>query len=72
MRITPNFYQVNNVKSELATPVVDEVVRIKPKKVLLLMCKTTPNAKIIQFEIELRARSNAELQGTHTDKNCPA
>ena len=71
VRITPNAYQVGDVKSALATPAVDEVVRINPKRVLMVMCRNTPNAKIIQFEKELRAQYKAELQGTHTEEGCP-
>jgi len=56
----------------LATPAVDEVVRIDPQRVLMVLCRSTPPAKIIQFERELRARSQATLQGTHADEGCPA
>ena len=72
VRITPDAYQVGNVKSALATPAVDEVVRINPKKVLMVMCRTTPPEKIIQFETELSARHQAKLQGTLTHQGCPA
>ena len=71
VRISPNSYQVGELKSELATPAVNEVLRLNPAKVMMLMCRSTPNAKIIQFERELRARSKAELQGIHTDMACP-
>ena len=72
VRITPDMYQVGSVKSSLATPAVDEVVRINPQRVLMVLCRSTPPAKIIQFERELRARNQATLQGTHVDEGCPA
>ena len=71
VRITPNLYQVGAVKSELATPVVDEVVRIGPPRVVMLMCRNTPHARVIQFERELSARHKTKLQGTLTDGGCP-
>ncbi|MBT2332385.1 hypothetical protein J7E49_00460 [Variovorax paradoxus] len=72
VRITPTTYQVGNVKSELATPVVDEVVRIKPSRVLIAACRITRPPKIIQFEQELRARHQVELTLTLVDKGCPS
>ena len=72
VRITPDAYQVGSVKSPLATPAVDEVVRMDPQRVLMVLCRNTPPAKTIQFERELRARSQAALQGMHTDDGCPA
>ncbi|MDM0043445.1 hypothetical protein QTH91_03040 [Variovorax dokdonensis] len=72
VRITPDVYQVGSVKSPLATPAVDEVVRMNPQRVLMVMCRSTPPAKIIQFERELRAKNQAILQGTHMDEGCPA
>ncbi|WP_139237598.1 hypothetical protein [Variovorax sp. OV329] len=71
VRITPDAYQVGSVRSTLATPVVDEVVRRNPQRVLMVMCRATPPAKIIQFQTELRARNKAEIQGTHTTEGCP-
>lgn len=72
VRITPDAYQVNNVKSALATPAVDEAVRVNPKTVLLVVCLPVPPAKIMQFEKELRARHKAKLQITFTDQGCPS
>jgi len=72
VRITPDSYQVGSVKSALATPAVDEVVRMNPQRVLMVMCRSTPPAKVIQFQIELTARNKATLQGTHSDEGCPA
>lgn len=72
VRITPDAYQVNAVKSALATPAVDEVVRVNPKTVLLVVCLPMPTAKIMQFERELRARHKAKLQITFTDQGCPS
>lgn len=69
--ITPDGYAVGDVKSVLATPAVDEVVRISPDRVLMLVCTTTPPAKIIQFEIELTARHKVPLQMARSEKVCP-
>lgn len=71
VRITPDVYEANGVSSKVATPVVDEVVRAKPTLVLLSFCKSTPNARIIQFERELRARHMSEMKGTFIE-NCPS
>lgn len=68
--ILPSGYQVGNIRSTLATPVVDEVVRLKPKKVLMSFCRTTPQAKTMQFVDELRARLQTDLQGALVE-NCP-
>ncbi|MBT2335951.1 hypothetical protein J7E49_18785 [Variovorax paradoxus] len=72
VRITPSVYQVGEVKSALATPVVDEVVRIKPSKVLIVLCKATHPMKVIQFERELKARHSVELSWTLVDEGCPS
>ena len=69
--ITPDGYAVGDVKSVLATPAVDEVVRISPNRVLMLVCTTTPPAKIIQFEIELTARHKVPRQMARSEKVCP-
>jgi hypothetical protein len=70
VRILPSEYQVGNVRSPLATPVVDEVVRLKPKHVLMAFCGTTPPAKTIQFITELRARLETDLKGVRLEE-CP-
>ena len=72
VRITPTAYETGDLKSELATPVVDEVVRLKPKSVLILACRGTRPPKITQFEQELRARHEVELKLTLVDKGCPS
>ncbi|WP_428001233.1 hypothetical protein [Acidovorax sp.] len=72
VHIRPDAYQVGSVKSALATPAVDEVVRVNPRRVLMVTCRSTPPAKIIQFEVELRARHKAELQGTLSSEGCAA
>lgn len=68
--ILPSGYQVGDVKSVLATPAVDEVVRLKPNKVHISTCLTTPPAKVIQFEIELQARLKTKITGGFF-KTCP-
>lgn len=70
VHITAESYRTGDVQSKLATPVVDEVVRINPKHVLMLFCSSTPPAKVSQFLDEVRARTKAEVQGTLTEKNC--
>nr|WP_145545691.1 hypothetical protein [Variovorax boronicumulans] len=70
VQILPSQYSVGEVKSAVATPVVDEVVRLKPKKVHISMCRSTPNAKVIQFNAELQARLDAKITGGFYE-NCP-
>lgn len=70
IRILPSQYQVGEVKSHLATPAVDEVVRRKPKTVVMALCSSTPPAKTIQFVDELQARLKTELKGTLL-QTCP-
>ncbi len=70
--VTSNAYQVGEVKSAIATPVVDEVVRIKTRKVLIVACRATHPQKIIQFERELQARQQVELTLTLVDEGCPS
>lgn len=71
VRITPDAYQVGEVKSALATPAVDEVVRIKPSKVLVVACLATPPAKILQFNVELDARLKSKINMVFADQGCP-
>lgn len=68
--VLPSQYQVGEVKSELATPAVDEVVRLKPKKVHISTCYSTPPAKVLQFNVELDARLKAKVVGGVFEK-CP-
>lgn len=68
--ILPSEYRVGDVKSVLATPAVDEVVRLKPGKVRLSTCRDTPHAKVIQFEVELQARLKVQITGG-VFKTCP-
>ena len=70
VHILPSEYRMENVRSSLATPVVDEVVRLKPGKVHLSVCRTTPNAKVIQFEVELQARLETRITGGFFEQ-CP-
>lgn len=71
VRISPRDYKVNSVVSPLATPAVDEVVRIKPDRVLILRCPGTPHSKLIQFEVELRARHMSVLEMANIEEGCP-
>lgn len=61
VQILPTEYRLGDVQSQLATPVVDEVVRLGPERVQVSMCHSTPAAKVIQFQIELRARLKREM-----------
>lgn len=70
VHILPSEYRVGDVKSSLATPVVDEVVRLNPKNVHISTCTETPPAKVIQFEVELQARIKTNITGGFF-KNCP-
>ena len=72
VHITPTAYQVGEVKSSLATPAVDEVVRIKPSKVLIVLCKATHPMRVVQFEQELKARHDVELNWALIDEGCPS
>nr|WP_295941650.1 hypothetical protein [uncultured Acidovorax sp.] len=68
--ILPSQYQVGEFKSQLATPVVEEVVRLQPKSIHISACKSTPHAKIIQFDVELRARLQPQVTLGHFE-DCP-
>lgn len=60
--VTPTEYRVSEIASPLATPVVDEVVKLNPKHVILIQCPNTPNTKIFQFDTELVARISPKIQ----------
>lgn len=70
VQILPSEYSAGAVRSALATPVVDEVVSIKPKKVHISVCRSTPNAKVMQFNRELQARLDAKITSGFYE-NCP-
>ncbi|MBB6558829.1 hypothetical protein HNP48_001493 [Acidovorax soli] len=70
VQILPSEYIAGAVKSPLATPVVDEVVRLNPRNVHISMCRSTPNAKVMQFNLELQARHDAKITGGFYE-NCP-
>lgn len=70
VQILPSQYRVGDVKSNLATPVVDEVVRLKPKKVHISSCLSTPPAKVLQFNVELDARLKTTITGGFFE-SCP-
>lgn len=61
VRVLPGSYEVAAMKSELATPAVDEAVRLRPRSVHIQTCTSTPSAKVMQFREELVARSKAEV-----------
>lgn len=70
VRILPKSYEIGAVKSELATPAVDEVVRLNAGHVVIQTCTSTPPMRVIQFQEELRARSKAEAQLMFIQEGC--
>jgi hypothetical protein len=69
----PDMYEVGKVRSELATPVVDEAIRLKPKTVLIEACNATPPSRVHQFRDELVARSRAKIFLTFMSADrCPS
>lgn len=70
VQISNSGYIINNLKSPIATSVVEEITRLKPEKVLILRCPNTPNERIIQFERELRSKHTSILEMSNTDNNC--
>jgi hypothetical protein len=70
VRITLSSYSAGAVKSQLATPVVDEVVRLKPRQVLVLLCISAPPAKLAQFDSELYARIKTQGQLKLVTEGC--
>lgn len=73
VRIFPDRYEIGPVSSRLATPAVDEAVRLKPGAVHMYVCRSTAPQKIIQFQSELDARYKGEVKLGFMDKDqCPA
>ncbi|MBP6779350.1 MAG: hypothetical protein KA749_00320 [Acidovorax sp.] len=70
VHILPTKYHAGSVSSDLATPVVDAVVHLRPKSVHVSMCRSTPAAKVIQFQTELRARHDVQTTAGYY-KVCP-
>lgn len=69
--VTPSDYRVGPVRSALATPAVDEIVRQHPGDVLIVACRATSAAKTVQLHTELAARYAGKIQMTFTDEGCP-
>ena len=63
VRIYPDRYEAEGVQSSLATPVVDAVVRRKPKLVQIFQCMNGTIEKSHQFWTELNARHKARIEG---------
>ncbi|RYH65004.1 MAG: hypothetical protein EON54_06070, partial [Alcaligenaceae bacterium] len=59
--ISSDEYKAGTVKSPLATPVVDEVIRQNPKVVQISMCGPHTAPKVHQFSTELRARFDPQM-----------
>ena len=70
VHILPTEYRAGAVSSDLATPVVDAVVHLRPKSVHVSMCRSTPAVKVIQFQTELRARHDVQTTAGYY-KVCP-
>ena len=71
VRIYPDRYQVEGVQSALATPVVDEVVRRKPRVVRVFQCMNGTSEKSFQFWTELNARHKTRVEGGFLpEKDC--
>lgn len=68
--ISSDEYKTGTVKSPLATPVVDEVVRQNPKVVQISMCGSNTAPKVLQFQTELRARLDPKMTAGFYE-NCP-
>ena len=73
VRIFPDRYEIGSVSSELATPAVDEAVRLEPGAVHMYVCLNTAPQKTIQFQSELDARYEGEVRLGFMEKDqCPA
>ncbi|MDN3920407.1 hypothetical protein [Roseateles violae] len=70
VRILPKSYQVGSIKSELATPVVEEVIRVRASNVLVLTCTNTPQAKVQQFRTELLAKAQPKIELSFLKDGC--
>ncbi len=70
VEVRPSAYVVGSVTSDLATPAVDEVVRLKPREVHIHTCTTTPPGKVNQFNTELDARLKTAKTMSFTASGC--
>lgn len=70
VRVLPSKYEIGVLQSELATPVVDEIVRINASRVLLKTCTSTSPSRVAQLKKELAARSKAEIELTFIKEGC--
>ena len=70
VEIRPSGYVVGAKTSELATPAVDEVVRLHPREVHIHTCTSTPPGKVTQFNIELDARLKTKKTLSFTAQGC--
>jgi len=68
--ILPTKYVVGTVSSDIATPAVDEVAKLKPSEVHIHTCIATPPARFLQFNTELDARLNAKKTMSFTAQGC--
>lgn len=70
VRVLPTRYEVGSIRSELATPAVDEAVRQNPSKIHIWACTFTPPAKVAQFRDELVARHNIPITLAFLKEGC--
>ncbi|MET0349878.1 MAG: hypothetical protein ABW067_08830 [Rhizobacter sp.] len=68
--ILPTQYRVGEVVSDVAAPVVAEVVRLRPHDVHVHTCHSTPPARVSQFHKELEARLQAKMTLSFTARDC--
>jgi hypothetical protein len=61
VEISPEIYKINSIKSKLATPVVDEAIKLNPSKVTVSACSTTQNHPIRKrIFSQIKSRINSD------------
>ncbi|MDD2611064.1 MAG: hypothetical protein PHX60_15530 [Giesbergeria sp.] len=68
--ILPTKYVVGTSSFDIATPAVDEVVKLKPSEVHIHACTSTPPTRILQFNTELDARQKTNKTMSFTAQGC--
>jgi len=69
VHISSKQYLVGAVRSHMATPIVDEVVRLHPKTVLVHLCPGAAE-KLHPFGIELAARARIKINVKFAQEGC--
>jgi hypothetical protein len=70
VKINSTGYKMDRVQSDLATPIVDEIVRVRSSRVIMNACVNISPGKVIQLQRELAARSTAELVLVRSEAAC--